>query len=79
MLHPNERPVVWKRSETGYDQKLVGLQIETYKALPEKMPGDERRQYFNATGFGKSAEGHRFPDELTEEEKTAVLEYLKTL
>lgn len=79
VLHPNERPVVWKRSETGYDQKLVGLEIQTYKALPESLPGDERRQYFNTLGFGKSAAGHRFPDELTEGEKAAVLEYLKTL
>jgi hypothetical protein len=79
VLHPNDRPVVWKRSEAGYDQKLVGLEIQTYKALPNSLPGDERRQYFNTLGFGKSAEGHRFPDELTEDEKTAVLEYLKTL
>jgi hypothetical protein len=79
VLHPDERPVVWKRKETGYDQKLVGLEIDTYKAFPDSLPGEERRQYFNTLGFGKSREGHRFPDELTEDEKTAVLEYLKML
>ncbi len=79
LLHPNERPMVWKRSEAGYDQKLVGLEIETYKALPKDLPGAEARQYFNTRGFGKSAAGHDFPDALSEEEKTAVLEYLKTL
>lgn len=79
LLHKHERPVVWKRSETGYDQKLVGLEIETYKALPKTMPGWERRQYFNAGEFGKSSSGHDFPDALSDEEKTAVLEYLKTL
>ena len=79
LLHPTERPVVWKRNETGYDQKRVGLEIETFKALPEKLPGWERREYFNSLDFGKSRTGHDFPDELTEEEKTAVLEYLKTL
>jgi hypothetical protein len=29
--------------------------------------------------FGKSTEGHTFPDALSEEEKTAVMEYLKTI
>lgn len=28
--------------------------------------------------FGKSSGGHLFPDKLTEDEKQAVLEYLKT-
>lgn len=79
MLHKHERPVVWKRSETGYDQKLVGLEIETYKALPKDLPGAEKRQYFNTLEFGKSNQGHDYPDALTDDEKTAVLEYLKTL
>jgi hypothetical protein len=79
LLHPNERPVVWKRTEAGYDQKRVGLEVETFDALPENLPGWERREYFNTLDFGKSRTGHNFPDELTEDEKTAVLEYLKTL
>lgn len=79
LLHPAERPVVWKRTETGYDQKHVGLEVETFKALPDDLPGATAREYFNTLGFGKSRAGHDFPDVLTEDEKTAVLEYLKTL
>ena len=79
MLHPSERPVVWKRTETGYDQKRVGLEIETYKALPKDLPGWQAREYFNTQAFGKSRTGHDYPDALTKDEKTAVLEYLKTL
>ena len=79
LLHPSERPVVWKRTETGYDQKRVGLEIETFKALPKDLTSAQRREYFNALDFGKSRTGHDFPDELTADEKIAVLEYLKTL
>jgi hypothetical protein len=38
-----------------------------------------RRTYFDTRQPGKSAAGHDFPDVLTEAEKAAVLEYLKTL
>jgi len=79
LLHPGERPVVWKRTETEYDQKRVGLEIETFDKLPPALAGWDRRQYFNTLDFGKSRTGHNFPDELTAEEKAAVLEYLKTL
>jgi mono/diheme cytochrome c family protein len=80
VLHPDERPAVWRRSEDGYDQKRVGLEIMTYDRLPvpDTRPA-ERRQYFNTADFGKSAAGHRFPDALSEDERRAVLEYLKTL
>ena len=38
-----------------------------------------RREYFQTTQPGKGAFGHRFPAALSETEKRAVLEYLKTL
>ncbi len=80
VLHPAERPKVWRRSEDGYDRTKVGLQIDSFDRLPEgvKVP-HEVRSYFNTSKFGKSAQGHLFPDELNESEKQAVLEYLKTL
>src|SRR4051794_1306995 len=80
VLHPDERPKVWKRTEDGYDRNRVGLEIETFETIPKSL-GDpaERRRYFDTTRRGKSAAGHRFPDELSEADKTAVLEYLKTL
>ncbi|WP_145098095.1 c-type cytochrome [Anatilimnocola aggregata] len=79
MLHPAQRPVVWKRTETGYDQKRVGLEVEMLDAVPADLNSAEQRQHFNTRGFGKSAAGHDYPDALSEDEKTAVLEYLKTL
>jgi len=58
----------------------VGLEIRELSHLPDdaKTPA-ERRRYFDTRLPGKSAAGHRFPDVLADEEKHAVLEYLKTL
>lgn len=80
VLHPNERPAVWKRLADNYDSDRVGPQIETFDDLPADVKeGWQRRQYFDSRAFGKSAAGHDFPNVLTAEEKRAVLEYLKSL
>lgn len=80
VLHPDERPVVWKRSPTGYDERHVGLEIEAAADLPPgKITSAERRRWFDTRKPGKSAAGHDFPEALTDPEKSAVLEYLKTL
>ncbi|HWL11245.1 MAG TPA: cytochrome c [Planctomicrobium sp.] len=81
VLNPDARPQVWRRTDVdGYDQNHVGFPIEELQQVPVevKSPHD-RRDYFDTTQFGKSAAGHTFPDALTQEEKQAVLEYLKTL
>jgi mono/diheme cytochrome c family protein len=80
ILHPSERPAVWQRTEDGYDQQKVGLEITAFEKLPASANTPYRRRtYFDAHLPGKSAAGHLFPNELTEDEKRAVLEYLKTL
>jgi len=80
LLHPAERPTVWRRSPSGYDRGRVGLAVEELDALPAgKLTSAERRRHFDTNKPGKGAGGHDFPDALDEEEKTAVLEYLKTL
>jgi hypothetical protein len=80
VLHPDARPTVWLRSEDGYDTRRVGLEVQTFDTIPaEAASAAQRRRYFNTRLPGKSAAGHSYPDELTESEKQAVLEYLKTL
>jgi cytochrome c5 len=80
VLHPAERPVVWRRSPAGYDEGRVGLEVEERGDLPPgRLSSADRRTYFDTRKPGKSAAGHDFPDALTEDEKAAVLEYLKTL
>jgi mono/diheme cytochrome c family protein len=80
VMHPAERPVVWQRTEDGYDQEKVGLEITSFEEIPADVTAAaQRRRFFDTRGFGKGAAGHTFPDELDENQKRAVLEYLKTL
>lgn len=79
VMNPSERPKIWKRSENGYDQQKVGLEVEEFDAVPENLTSREHRMYYDTTHIGNSAEGHTFPDVLTADEKQAVIEYLKTL
>ena len=80
VLRPGERPAVWKRKGDAFDSARSGPEIDSFEKLPaDAKDGSQKREYFDTRAFGKSAAGHGFPDELTEEEKQAVLEYLKTL
>ena len=80
MLHPDERPSLWRRTRNGYDAERVGPEIETSPSLlPEGDDAAACRRWFDTSRPGKSKTGHRFPDVLTAAEKRAVLEYLKTL
>lgn len=79
VMNPGKRPKVWKRTEDGYDQKQVGLEVETFDSVPDDLSPRQRRMYYDTTHVGNSAEGHTFPDVLDDEEKRAVIEYLKTL
>lgn len=80
VLHPGDRPVVWKRSEDGYDREKVGLEVETFDKVPSSVKyAAHRRRYFNTKLNAKSAAGHTFPNVLDEDQKRALLEYLKTL
>ncbi|ADB16059.1 conserved hypothetical protein [Pirellula staleyi DSM 6068] len=80
LLRPAERPVVWKGAEDDYDHERVGLKVEVLPQLPDyARRGAARREYFSTKSFGKSAAGHDYPAKLTEAQREAVLEYLKTL
>lgn len=80
VLHPDQRPKVWKRTEDGYDHTRVGLEVDEFSTVPANVKASaHKRRYFDTTLPGKSAAGHTFPAKLTDDEKHAVLEYLKTL
>jgi mono/diheme cytochrome c family protein len=80
VLHPSRRPAVWQRTEDGYDQSRVGLAITAFDEVPASAASAaQKREFFDTCLPGKSAGGHTFPEALTDDEKEAVLEYLKTL
>jgi mono/diheme cytochrome c family protein len=85
LLHPGQRPAVWRRTPAGYDDQRVGLEIEEIPAasfaeqLAAGLAAADRRQVFDTSQPGKSAGGHDFPAALSEAERVALLEYLKSL
>src|SRR4051794_38073296 len=79
LLHPEERPQIWRAEPQEYDYQRAGLEVTTWENLPPRLSPAERRTYFDTSVRGKSAAGHDFPASLSETEKEAVLEYLKTL
>ncbi len=80
LLHAEQRPVLWSRRDNGFDRERMGINAATHDRLPESANSlHQRRQYFDTRRFGKSAAGHRFPEKLNEQQKRAVLEFLKTL
>jgi cytochrome c553 len=80
LLNPDKRPTIWRRTGDPFDPEKVGFEIEVVSRIPLTQTDIAiRRQYFDTQKFGKSNQGHLFPNELNADEKSAVLEYLKTL
>ncbi|HVJ87120.1 MAG TPA: cytochrome c [Caulifigura sp.] len=79
VLHPDQRPAIWRRTGDKLDRERMGLAIEAVQAVPTSAPQAEQGWYFDTTKPSKSAAGHLFVNDLTEAEKQSVLEYLKTL
>jgi mono/diheme cytochrome c family protein len=74
MLNSKLRPAYWSRnfSKTEYDYEKLG-----WKYKEEEKAGG--RSVYNTTLPGYNNMGHYFGDKLTDDERVAVLEYLKTL
>jgi mono/diheme cytochrome c family protein len=84
VLNSKARPKLYTRSfqtgEADYDPVQVGWKITLLREPPsEKLPAIERRKVYDTTKPGRSNAGHTYGDELTDEERWAVIEYLKTL
>jgi mono/diheme cytochrome c family protein len=80
VLNPAERPKIWSRAVGEYDLAKVGQKIEAFTQIPPlaKSPA-AKREYYDTSEKGKSAQGHDFAAPLSAASKRALLEYLKTL
>ena len=82
LLNSSRRPKYWIRSfdSKDYNPNTLGW---NYTELPYGKQGakerSERKKIYDTTLPGHSNQGHTFSDPLTDEERRAVLEYLKTL
>jgi len=74
VLNSRSRPKFWKRSfsNPSYNYEIPGYNYE----IKNEASGNE---IYNTTQKGFSNEGHYFGDKLSEKERRAVIEYLKTL
>ena len=74
MLNSSIRPKFWKRSfsNPSYNYDIPGWNYETKSAA-------DNNEVYNTTLKGYGNYGHTFGDKLSDAERTAVIEYLKTL
>jgi mono/diheme cytochrome c family protein len=84
VLKSDSRPKLYTRSfrtgEGDYDPVKVGWKYTELSAAPDpKAHPHEKRKVYDTSQPGRSNAGHTFGDELTEPERMAVIEYLKTL
>jgi hypothetical protein len=80
VLHPAQRPTVWRPLSDRIDHQQMGVEFEAAEKIPLTEPDVAfRRSFFDTRRFGKSNAGHEYPDQLSTAEKDAVLEYLKTI
>jgi mono/diheme cytochrome c family protein len=84
VLNSKARPKLFTRSygtaEEDYDTEKLGFNFTILEQVPDaKLPPLERRKIYDTTLPGRGNSGHTFGDVLTEAERRAVIEYLKTL
>jgi mono/diheme cytochrome c family protein len=84
VLNSSARPKVFTRSfrtDSGeYDPVKLGWKIrEMQTGADASLPAIERRKIYDTSLPGRGNGGHTFGDHLTDAERTAVIEYLKTL
>lgn len=84
VINSKARPKIFTRSyKTGpeeYDTAKLGWKVTELSAPADpKLPGVQKRRIYDSNLPGQSNAGHTFGDKLTEEQRTTLLEYLKTL
>ncbi len=83
LLNSKTRPRIFTRSfrtnAEDYDLTKLGWKIEILdESGGSNLTPFERRKIYDTTKSGRGNVGHTFGDDLTEEERMAVIEYLKT-
>lgn len=79
VLDPDARAKIWRRVDDRFDPNEVGLRHERVESIPSDASAQRRREYYDSSAKGKSNAGHDFAAKLSDAERRALLEYLKTL
>ncbi len=78
VLNSALRPAKWRRSFDPHDYDLNTLGWK-HEPLPAGAPTHNDRSVYDTTRRGYSNAGHNYSDDLSEEDRAALLEYLKSL
>ena len=84
VLNSKARPKIFTRSyrtaKEDYDPLKLGWKIDILQHGPRHdLPAIERRKVYDTHKPGRTNSGHTFGDDLSDAERMAVIEYLKTL
>jgi mono/diheme cytochrome c family protein len=82
VLNSKARPSVWKRvdlDDKNYDENALGWPWVRPPYSQADAPANEKKFIYDTSYWSQSNAGHAFGDHLTDAERRAVLEYLKTL
>jgi hypothetical protein len=83
VLNSPVRPKVFTRSyqttAEDYDTAKVGWKVTECEPASKAKSGFDRRKIYDTSLPGRGNGGHTYGDDLTETERNAVIEYLKTL
>lgn len=83
VLNSKARPKLFTRSyRTGkedYDPVKLGWKVRVLESVPANLSPFERRKIYDTTQPGRANGGHTYGDKLSDDERLAVIEYLKKL
>lgn len=84
VLNSQARPKAYTRSfrtnEADYDSVRLGWRFQEWTGTVDpQLPSIEKRKIYDTTQPGRGNGGHTFGDNLADEERWAIIEYLKTL
>ena len=81
-LNSSARPTYWRRVDydsTNYDQQRLGWAWVELDYGQSEAPVGEAKHIYDTTIYAHGNGGHTFGDHLDDQQRAAVLEYLKTL
>ncbi len=82
VLDSTQRTPVWRRTNydtTAFDEENLGWPWEPLMMRQADAPANIRKTVYDTHYWSQSNGGHTYGDHLTDTERRAVLEYLKTL
>ena len=81
LLNSRIRPKFWRHADPrDYDQTVMGWRHEALETGQDAEPDPAlRRRIYDTTLRGYGNGGHTFSDDLSDADRAALIEYLKTL